>query len=264
LDTKSEGTRGRSCITVNADSTWANVAAKPATCGGTASVRGSAVDVCSKENLPAIREIPRHAPGPGLVLRSRTNLQGEELSDDELMEAVVNREPAALEAIFNRYRSMLRTIILGVVRDEADVDDVLSEVFLQIWERGDQYISNENGLQSLLITVARRRAFDRLRRRAAYRRATEGLKTDAENPLTQEMVHYSDRAEIQDLSEFLQGVLRELPAARKEVIDLAFFEGMSQREIASKRQIPLGTVKTRLHLARRKLYDYLLPLQGKI
>src|SRR5208283_3980359 len=70
----------------------------------------------------------------GLVLRSRTNLQGEELSDDELMEAVVNREPAALEAIFNRYRSMLRTIILGVVRDEADVDDVLSEVFLQIWE----------------------------------------------------------------------------------------------------------------------------------
>jgi RNA polymerase sigma-70 factor (ECF subfamily) len=55
-----------------------------------------------------------------------------------------------------------------------------------------------------------------------------------------------------------------LPEAQKEVINLAFFKGMSQREIASKRQISLGTVKTRLHLAQRKLQNYLVPMQNKI
>jgi RNA polymerase sigma-70 factor (ECF subfamily) len=55
-----------------------------------------------------------------------------------------------------------------------------------------------------------------------------------------------------------------LPEAQKEVIDLAFFKGMSQREISAKRQLSLGTVKTRLHLARRKLHNHLVPMQGKI
>jgi RNA polymerase sigma-70 factor (ECF subfamily) len=59
-------------------------------------------------------------------------------------------------------------------------------------------------------------------------------------------------------------VIQELPDAQKEVIDLTFFKGMSQREIAAKRQISLGTVKTRLHLAQRKLYNFLMPMQHKI
>lgn len=196
-----------------------------------------------------------------------TNLVRDEstkLSDDELMEAIVNREDDALESIYKRYESLLRTVILGVIRDESDVDDVLTDVLLQVWERGDRYNPNEKGLRGLLVTLARRRAFDRLRRKAAYRRATESLKRDAENPLICETVTMSDRVETHDLSKLLHRVIQELPEAQKEVINLAFFKGMSQREIAAKRQISLGTVKTRLNLAQRKLHNYLSPIYDKI
>jgi len=196
-----------------------------------------------------------------------TNLVRDEstkLSDDELMEAIVNREDGALESIYKRYESLLRTVILGVIRDESDVDDVLTDVLLQVWERGDRYNPNEKGLRGLLVTLARRRAFDRLRRKAAYRRATESLKQDAENPLICETVTMSDRVETHDLSKLLHRVIQDLPEAQQEVIDLAFFKGMSQREIAAKRQISLGTVKTRLNLAQRKLRNYLSPIYDKI
>jgi RNA polymerase sigma-70 factor (ECF subfamily) len=187
-----------------------------------------------------------------------------ERSDDQLMKAVVNRESEALECIYMRYESLLRTVILGVIRDESEVDDILHDVLLQVWEQGDRYNPNEKGLRGLLVTLARRRALDRLRRRAAYRRATESLKKDIDNPLTNEITMTSHQLENSDLSDLLSRVIQLLPEAQKEVINLAFFKGMSQREIASQRRISLGTVKTRLHLAQRKLHNFLLPLQNKI
>src|SRR5580693_6151099 len=150
------------------------------------------------------------------------------------------------------------------IRDESEVDDVLHDVLLQVWEHGNRYNPNEKGLRGLLVTLARRRALDRLRRKAAYRRATENLKTDTDNPLTFEIATISSEVEVNDLSKLLNRVIQELPDAQKEVIDLTFFKGMSQREIAAKRQISLGTVKTRLHLAQRKLYNFLMPMQHKI
>ena len=185
-------------------------------------------------------------------------------SDNQLMEDVVNRKADALESIYQRYESLLRTVILGVIRDEADVDEVLHDVLLQVWEQSDRYNPTENGLRGLLVTLARRRSLDRLRRRAAYRRATESLKSDTGNPLTLEVAPTTNQVEVNDLSKLLNRAIQVLPEAQKEVIDLAFFKGMSQREIASKRQISLGTVKTRLHLAQRKLQNYLVPMQNKI
>jgi RNA polymerase sigma-70 factor (ECF subfamily) len=185
-------------------------------------------------------------------------------SDDQLMEDVVNRKADALESIYRRYEPLLRTVILGVIHDESDVEDVLHDVLLQVWEQSHRYNPNEKGLRGLLVTLARRRSFDRLRRRAAYRRATESLKSDTGNPLTFENEPTTNDVEVNDLSKLLRRAIQVLPEAQKEVIDLAFFKGMSQREIARKRQISLGTVKTRLHLAQRKLFNYLVPLQNKI
>jgi RNA polymerase sigma-70 factor (ECF subfamily) len=153
---------------------------------------------------------------------------------------------------------------LGVIRDESDVEDVLHDVLLQVWEQSHRYNPNEKGLRGLLVTLARRRSLDQLRRRAAYRRATETLKSDTGNPLTWEIAPTPNQIEVNDLSKLLNRAIQVLPEAQKEVIDLAFFKGMSQREIASKTQISLGTVKTRLHLAQRKLHSYLVPMQNKI
>jgi RNA polymerase sigma-70 factor, ECF subfamily len=180
------------------------------------------------------------------------------------MEAVVNRKADALECIYKRYEALLRTVILSVIRDESEVDDVLHDVLLQVWEQGERYNPNENGLRGLLVTLARRRSLDRLRRRTAYRRATESLKSDTDNPLTFETAPTTNQVEVNDLSALLKRAIQELPEAQKEVVDLAFFKGMSQREIAAQRQISLGTVKTRLHLAQRKMRNYLVPMQNMI
>lgn len=180
------------------------------------------------------------------------------------MKAVVNGEGGALEGIYKRYQGLLRAVILNVIHDESEIDDVLHDVLLQIWEHGDRYSPNEKGLHGFLVTLARRRALDRLRRRSAYQRATEKLKTDRGNPLTFDSTSTLPEIELHDLSKLLGRAIRELPEAQQEVIDLAFFKGMSQREIAAQRRISLGTVKTRLHLAQRKLYNYLAPMQSKI
>src|ERR1700724_3470709 len=158
-------------------------------------------------------------------------------SDNQLMEDVVNRKADALESIYRRYGSLLRTVILGVIRDEADVEDVLHDVLLQVWEQSGRYNPNEKGLRGLLVTLARRRALDRLRRKAAYRRATESLKSDVDNPLINEVTSSSNQLENSDLSALLRRVIQLLPEAQEEVINLTFFKGMSQREIAMQRRI---------------------------
>jgi RNA polymerase sigma-70 factor, ECF subfamily len=187
-----------------------------------------------------------------------------ESSDDQLMEGVVNRKSEALECIYLRYESLLRAVILGVIGDESEVDDILHDVLLQVWEQADRYNPNERGLRGLLVTLARRRSLDRLRRRAAYRRATEGLKNDIDNPLINEITTTTRDLENSDLSLMLRRVIQFLPEAQKEVIHLTFFNGLSQREIARRRRISLGTVKTRLHLAQRKLHRFLMPIHHKI
>jgi RNA polymerase sigma-70 factor (ECF subfamily) len=187
-----------------------------------------------------------------------------ERSDDQLMEAVVDRKSEALECIYLRYESLLRAVILAVIRDESEVDDILHDVMLQVWEQGDRYNPNGRGLRGLLVTLARRRALDRLRRRAAYRHATEALKDDADNPLLNEITTTTSQLENSDLSLVLGPMIQLLPEAQREVIHLTFFNGLSQREIAKQRRISLGTVKTRLHLAQRKLHKFLLPIRHKI
>jgi RNA polymerase sigma-70 factor, ECF subfamily len=183
-------------------------------------------------------------------------------TDVELMEAVVRRDSDAMAAIYERYESTLRAVILSVLHEEADADDVLDDVFIQLWDHADRFVA-ERGLHGFLVTLARRRALDRLRRRLAYRRATDRL----ESQLTAE---FQDRLRGKikpsnfDLSELLWRMIHLLPEPQREVVQLTFFEGMSQREIAAQKSIALGTVKTRLQLAQKKLFNHLVPIQHKI
>src|SRR5580700_9550225 len=93
----------------------------------------------------------------------------ESKSDAELMEAVVRRESDAIQEIYRRYESTLRAVIQSVLHEDGETDDALNNVFLQLWDHADRFIP-EKGLHGFLVTLARRRALDRLRRRLAYRR----------------------------------------------------------------------------------------------
>jgi RNA polymerase sigma-70 factor (ECF subfamily) len=184
-------------------------------------------------------------------------------TDVELMEAVVRRDSDAMAAIYERYESTLRAVILSVLREEGEADDVLHDVFLQLWNHADRFVA-EKGLHGFLVTLARRRALDRLRRRLAYRRATDRLETQMKAEFHDKIRGRQAKPTNFDLSELLWRMIRLLPEPQQEVVQLTFFEGMSQREIAAEKSIALGTVKTRLQLAQKKLLNQLVPIHNKI
>jgi RNA polymerase sigma-70 factor, ECF subfamily len=190
-------------------------------------------------------------------------MNAERLTDVELMEAVVHRDPDAMAAIYNRYESMLRAVISRILHEGGETDDVLQDVFIQLWNRADRFLA-EKGLQGFLVTVARRRAVDRLRRRLAYRRATDRLETEMMAEFSDEMRRSQVKPTTFDLSELLSTMILLLPEAQQEVVQLTFFNGLSQREIAAQKSIALGTVKTRLQLAQKKLLNQLVPIQSRI
>jgi RNA polymerase sigma-70 factor (ECF subfamily) len=184
-------------------------------------------------------------------------------TDAELMEAVLRRDSDAMAAIYERYESTLRSVILSVLHEEGETDDVLHDVFIQLWNHADRFIA-EKGLHGFLVTLARRRALDRLRRRLAYRRATNRLESQMKAAFQDEMHGPHVKPSNFDLPELLSRLIRLLPEPQQEVVHLTFYEGMSQREIAAHKSIALGTVKTRLQLAQKKLLNYLIPIQNKI
>lgn len=194
---------------------------------------------------------------------TQTISTNESRSDIELMEAVGRRESDAIQEIYERYQSSLRVVIQSVLHDEGETDDTLNDVFLQLWDQADRF-DPAKGLHGFLVTMARRRALDRLRRRLAYRRATDRFEAQLQ-------ARYADGTRMDnfqpsnfDLVDLLLRAIGNLPVLQQDVINLAFFEGLSQREIAAHKSIALGTVKTRLQLARKKLFDQLAPIQELI
>ena len=184
-------------------------------------------------------------------------------TDAELMKAVVGRDPDAMAAIYQRYESTLRAVILGVLHEDSETDEVLHDAFIQLWNHADRF-SAEKGLHGFLVTIARRRALDRLRRKLAYRRATDRLEMKLRTEFNDKVRGHGHKPPNFDLAELISKMTRLLPEAQQEVVHLTFYEGMSQREIAAKKSIALGTVKTRLQLAHKKLLNYLVPIQDEV
>lgn len=192
-------------------------------------------------------------------------IQHQELSDEALMEAVVQRDSTALAKLYDRYSAVLKALIIRVVHDEAEADDLLQEIFMQIWEQARHYSSAKGKALGWIVTLARRRAIDRLRKRQAYCRATERMEQQTEQqPEAWTNNRIDDDIFSRDLRDFLRKRIDELPPFQKQAIELAFFKGMSQREIALATDTPLGTIKTRLELGLRKLSDAVRGLKDKI
>jgi RNA polymerase sigma-70 factor, ECF subfamily len=190
-------------------------------------------------------------------------MNAERLTDAELMEAVVHRDPDAMAAIYDRYESMLRVVVSSILHEGGETDDVLQDVFIQLWNCADRFLA-EKELQGFLVTVAKRRALDRLRRRLAYRRATDRLETEMMSEFSDKMRRPQVKPTTFDLSELLSTMILLLPEPQQEVVQLTFFKGLSQRDIAAQKSIALGTVKTRLQLAQKKLLNQLMPIQNSI
>ena len=186
-------------------------------------------------------------------------------SDLELMQAIQREDPDALSQLYDRYNGILKALILRVIHNEAEAEDLLQEIFMEIWNQAKNFSAQKGKPLGWMVTLARRRAIDGLRKKQAYARAGERLQNETEqqpdawvNNATQDEINFSDTRVL------VREVINTLPAPQQQAIELAFFRGMSQREIAANTNTPLGTVKTRLELGLKKIYEGLKELRDEL
>ncbi|HEU0208489.1 MAG TPA: sigma-70 family RNA polymerase sigma factor [Candidatus Udaeobacter sp.] len=186
-------------------------------------------------------------------------------TDLALMERIQASDADALSQLYDRYNGILKALILRVIHNEAEADDLLQEIFMEIWNQAKNFSAEKGKPLGWMVTLARRRAIDGLRKKQAYARAEERLQNETEQQ-PEAWVHNAteDEIELSDTRKLIRKVINGLPPPQQQAIDLAFFKGMSQREIASKTNTPLGTVKTRLELGLKKIYDGLKDLRDEL
>lgn len=193
-----------------------------------------------------------------------------ENTDEELMRAIIAREQDALNRLYARYRPLLNKIVMEILPNEADAAEAMQDVFIEIWTRASNYDVRKGKPLGWIICLTRRRAIDHYRKIRRRAEANEKLRLGSEDgtgmmagtPLPQN--DQEDRADASDLRRFLEDIIGHLPEEQERVIRLSYFKELSQREIAALTGIPLGTIKTRLDLALRKLTQKAMPLRREL
>lgn len=196
---------------------------------------------------PAPQMVSSQVPMP--VESSDRSLRAAE--DRRLVARLVEGDQKALAELFDRYSSMLLALAMRVVGDHAEAEDVLQEVLLQAWRQADRYNPKRSSVSTWLVMMTRSRAIDRIRNRKVVDRTKAAA--HREDPRTHESPVGAESVLHQERALRVRAELAELPDEQRQVLELAFFSGMTQREIAAETGIPLGTVKTRTLLAMKKL-----------
>lgn len=177
------------------------------------------------------------------------------ISDSELLTEIAALSEHALAVLLARYNPVLRTVIHRVINNKADVDEVLQDVYLCVWNQAKTYSEMKGKPLGWLITIARRRSIDHVRQRTAYQRATTRFEESL--PHLEDGHHASSIVDNEvwnhELRALIDSHLQRLPAHQCEIVNLTFFKGLSQREISARLSLPLGTVKTRYELGIKKL-----------
>jgi RNA polymerase sigma-70 factor (ECF subfamily) len=175
--------------------------------------------------------------------------------ESALARRLKERDPHAMSDLYDRYGRVAYSLIYRIVRNGAAAEDLLQETFLRVWNRVHSFDAQKGALGPWILTVARNRAIDYLRS-VDGRMSAGALELDSvENPAL--FCQFSDRALSIDRARRLKDAFEKLNANQRMVIELAYFEGLSQTEMAAQMKQPLGTVKTWVRSALKILRDEL-------
>lgn len=184
---------------------------------------------------------------PGLLLA--LELSGEH--DEELAKRLQRKEPQAMADLYDRFGRLAYSVILSVVRDPSIAEDLVQETFLRVWNRAQIFEAGRGALGPWLLTIARNRAIDHIRS-ASSRMQKNSFEFDArEHPSLfvdmEREVFNTDHARI------IRKAIAQLNENQQKVIELAYYEGLSQTEMAERMGQPLGTIKTWVRSALKVL-----------
>jgi RNA polymerase sigma-70 factor (ECF subfamily) len=182
------------------------------------------------------------------------------LDDEELMQRLADRDLVAFRALYDRYGNLVYSAALRVVRDAQIAEDMVQEIFLRIWKKPESYVAQRGRFATWLTSVTRNRAVDEIRARSRRFRHETASPEEQERELP--APDHNDpalTAEMSDQRRLILAALAQIPAEQRQIIELAYFGGLTQQEIAERLSQPLGTVKTRIRLGMQKLRVALTP-----
>ena len=184
-----------------------------------------------------------------------TDLQPEpaQTVDVNLLHAIARRDEAALASLYDRYRLILFGLLVRILGSREEAEDILQEVFIQVWRRAEDFDEQRGKPFTWLVTLARSRAIDRLRQLSARERLATATAQEAPAEAS-DAVQDAYRSEQKEI---VAGALAQLPEDQRQTLLLAYFEGLTQTEIAKRLGAPLGTVKTRMRSGMIKLRELL-------
>jgi RNA polymerase sigma-70 factor (ECF subfamily) len=172
---------------------------------------------------------------------------------EDLVRRLAAGDRDAFGRFYDRYAPLVYPLVLRIVRDRADAADVLQEIFWEAWQNAATYDPARGTPEAWMITRARTRAIDRVR---AVRRRSETFVPPLDDGLAAAAPEAGDDAASRAMDRGIVGAaLAQLPAAQREAIELAYYAGLTQTEIAEQLRQPLGTVKTRIRLGLERLRD---------
>ena len=170
--------------------------------------------------------------------RLSTASQNQGLNDGALISAIRSGNQDAMAQLYDRYSAVVYSVALRVLGDTGAAEDILQEIFMQLWRNPGSFDAGRGNLAPWLAVIARNRAVDLLRKRRPQTEISETI-VSVESDLAAE----TDRGRI---TEKVRGVLKEMPAPQRKALEMAYFEGYSHSEISEKTGEPLGTIKTRI------------------
>ena len=178
-----------------------------------------------------------------------------EAAGTDLVRRMAAGDRQAFAPFYDRYASLVFPLIVRIVRDRADAADVLQEVFWEAWQTAERYDPARGTPEAWIVMRARSRAIDRVR--SVRRRSGTFVAPLDEAAAAAPEEGKPDPAELLSDRGQIRGALERLPGAQREVIELAYWDGLTQTEIAERLKQPLGTVKTRIRLGLERLREAL-------
>ena len=221
----------------------------------------------SPQSGPYPKTMATEVPAPREVAREPGRSAQAAEADLALVARMQRGDETALSEFYGRWFPVVSSLISRILKSADDVEDVVEETFWQAWRQASRFAVDRGSVQTWVLTIARSRALDRLRATRRLREDTidENGSSDsgAQGPGST-MPSASDPsldAEHAERRQLVVAALGELPREQREALELGYFGGLSQSEIAERTGQPLGTVKTRMRLAMLKLRDRLAPLR---
>lgn len=207
---------------------------------------------------PRWRAMPWRVPWPGRVPVSdnNTNIKGS-TADAEVIRRIRAGDRAAFLQFYDQYASLLLSVAVRVLGDQREAEDVLQDVFTQIWQKSSGYDAALGTLSSWAVTLTRNKAIDRIRASTRRRRLMEEIAIEAETLEPERAASANELLHGRERAQRIRAALAELSPDQRQVIELAFFAGLSQSEIAARLNEPLGTIKARIRRGMLRLREQL-------